>query len=199
MITALLVGGLVLGGPVAQAASSLFDVFVTNDAAHPVPVRDQNVDANGNLKTHEQGIANVNITNGTLSVRSAGIPYQVSGTANLGSGSDGGQNFPIPAGKLLVVQTASAMVLLPPGQTAAATLEILPASGSFTSAQPVPIPLTDQGTNVGGDEIFSGTQPLTAYAPSNPTGINISVGRSGTAGPAVAQLAISGYLIDEPN
>ena len=33
----------------------MLSVFVTNDASHPVPVREQNVDANGNVKVHEQG------------------------------------------------------------------------------------------------------------------------------------------------
>ena len=43
----------------SAAASSMLNVFVTNTAAHPVPVNVTNTDANGNLKVHEQGTADV--------------------------------------------------------------------------------------------------------------------------------------------
>lgn len=49
-------------------ASSLLNVFVTNDSSHPVPAREQNTDANGNIKVHEQGTANVSVTNSSLPV-----------------------------------------------------------------------------------------------------------------------------------
>jgi hypothetical protein len=50
-----LVGATISREPVAQAAGAAFSVFVNNDSNHPVPIREQNVDANGNLKVHEQG------------------------------------------------------------------------------------------------------------------------------------------------
>jgi hypothetical protein len=70
----LLLGSAVLGAtvlrePIAKAASPIASVFVTNDASNPVPVREQNNDANGNIKVHEQGTANVNVTNSGLSVK----------------------------------------------------------------------------------------------------------------------------------
>lgn len=61
-------GATVLREPIANAGQQIANVFVTNDAAHPVPVRDQNVDAGGNLKVHEQGTADVNVTNTSLPV-----------------------------------------------------------------------------------------------------------------------------------
>ncbi|HEY6960603.1 MAG TPA: hypothetical protein VI408_01800, partial [Gaiellaceae bacterium] len=69
----LLLGSTVLGAtvlrePVADAAAPIASVFVSNDASHPVPVREQNLDANGDVKVHEQGTANVNVTNSTLAV-----------------------------------------------------------------------------------------------------------------------------------
>jgi hypothetical protein len=69
----LVLGSTVLGATVLQerlawAAPPLPSVFVANDAASPVPVREQNVDADGNLKVHEQGTADVNVTNGNLNV-----------------------------------------------------------------------------------------------------------------------------------
>jgi hypothetical protein len=53
-----------LGSAVGAQISS---VFVTNDSANPVPVQEQRTDANGNIKVHEQGTANVNV-NGIVSV-----------------------------------------------------------------------------------------------------------------------------------
>jgi hypothetical protein len=71
-IVLLVTSVVVLGGTVFRQqvadASSLLNVFVTNDSSHPVPVREQNVDANGNIKVHEQGTANVNVTNSGLTV-----------------------------------------------------------------------------------------------------------------------------------
>jgi hypothetical protein len=58
LVASVVLGGTVFRQQVAEAASML-SVFVTNDASHPVPVREQNVDANGNVKVHEQGRAAV--------------------------------------------------------------------------------------------------------------------------------------------
>jgi hypothetical protein len=49
-------------------AAQITSVLVTNDAAHPVPIQEQRADAQGNVKVHEQGTANVNVTNSSLSV-----------------------------------------------------------------------------------------------------------------------------------
>jgi hypothetical protein len=62
----LLLGSAVLGAtvfhqPLAEAAAPIASVFVTNDASSPVPIREQDLDANGNIKTHEQGIAKVSV------------------------------------------------------------------------------------------------------------------------------------------
>lgn len=64
----LLLGSVVLAAtvlrePLAKAATPIASVFVTNDSSHPLPVREQNLDANGNIKVHEQGTTNVNVTN----------------------------------------------------------------------------------------------------------------------------------------
>jgi hypothetical protein len=67
LVTSVVLGGTVFRQQVADAASML-NVFVTNDSSHPVPVREQNTDANGNIKVHEQGTANVNVTNNSLTV-----------------------------------------------------------------------------------------------------------------------------------
>ena len=67
--------GVVLGVTVfrtdiAQATGLAQSVTVNNTAGNPVPVRDQNLDGSGNIKVHEQGTANVNVTNNSLTVAS---------------------------------------------------------------------------------------------------------------------------------
>lgn len=67
----LLLGSAVLGAtvfhqPLAEAAAPIASVFVTNDTSSPVPVREQNLDANGNIKTHEQGTADVRVVDSSL-------------------------------------------------------------------------------------------------------------------------------------
>jgi hypothetical protein len=62
--------GIVLGttvfrSEIAQATGLAQSVTVANT---PLPVREQNVDTNGNIKVHEQGTANVNVTNSSLTV-----------------------------------------------------------------------------------------------------------------------------------
>jgi hypothetical protein len=76
-IALLVTSVVVLGGTVFRQqvadASSILSVFVTNDSSHPVPVREQNLDASGNIKVHEQGTANVNVTNSSLSVTAPAV------------------------------------------------------------------------------------------------------------------------------
>jgi hypothetical protein len=66
VVGSVLLGATVLQEPLAQAAAPIASVFVTNDASTPVPVREQNLDANRNIKVHEQGTADVNVTNSSL-------------------------------------------------------------------------------------------------------------------------------------
>ena len=59
-------------------------MFVTNTAANPIPVREQNVDTNGNVKVAQQGTANVreqNVdANGNLKVHEQGtVQAEVTG------------------------------------------------------------------------------------------------------------------------
>lgn len=68
--------GVVLGttvfrNDIAQAtglAPAPSNVVVSNTPAQAVPTREQNLDGSGNIKVHEQGTTNVNVTNSGLSV-----------------------------------------------------------------------------------------------------------------------------------
>lgn len=103
----LIVGvGVVLGATVfrtdiAQATGLAQSVTVSNTASNPVPVREQNLDANGNIKVHEQGTANVNVTNSSLSVAAA-API---------SGGGGGSFVAVPDSPFPVSPTATASAL----------------------------------------------------------------------------------------
>jgi hypothetical protein len=59
---ALGLGSTVLRNPLAEAASPFTNVIVGNTTSNPVPVTEQNVDTNGDLKVHEQGTANTAVT-----------------------------------------------------------------------------------------------------------------------------------------
>jgi hypothetical protein len=76
LVTSVVVLGSTVFRQQVADASSLLNVFVTNDSSHPVPVREQNTDANGNIKVHEQSTANINVTN------TSAIPVHEQGTAN---------------------------------------------------------------------------------------------------------------------
>jgi hypothetical protein len=62
---ALVVAVVLATGSGSAVAAQISSVFVTNDAAHAVPVHANNTDANGNLRVHEQGTASVQ---GTVNV-----------------------------------------------------------------------------------------------------------------------------------
>jgi hypothetical protein len=68
VLGSVLLGATVLREPLAWAAPPMPSVFVANDESSPVPAREQNLDADGNIKVHEQGTADVNVTNTSLPV-----------------------------------------------------------------------------------------------------------------------------------
>jgi hypothetical protein len=83
---------LVASGWGSAVAAQISKVFVTNDSAHPVPVQEQRTDANGNIKVHEQGTANVNVTNGSLNVASP-TPITEGGSSTVTNGT---RDFDVP-------------------------------------------------------------------------------------------------------
>jgi hypothetical protein len=101
----LLLGGTVLREPIAYAAQSLSATIVGP------------LDANGNVKTHEQGTADVNVTNTDLAVHGAvsvSTPSPISSGAREAS-ADGGVSFKLSG---IGTQTASVIsVDMTPGAT----------------------------------------------------------------------------------
>jgi hypothetical protein len=109
----LVLGSTVLGATVLQerlawAAPPLPSVFVANDAASPVPAREQNVDADGNIKVHEQGTSRVRVE-GVPSVKLAEEPFGQAVTLAFHDSGDRTATAPIsvPPGKLLAIEYVS--------------------------------------------------------------------------------------------
>jgi hypothetical protein len=67
VLASTVLGATVLREPLAWAAPPITSVFVTNDESTAIPAREQNLDTHENIKVHEQGTADVNVTN-TVSV-----------------------------------------------------------------------------------------------------------------------------------
>jgi hypothetical protein len=93
----------------SAVAAQITSVFVTNDAAHPVPV-------------HEQGTANVSVGNsptvtigGTPSVQVVPTPFQ-QGVAAQTNGGEQCQDITIPSGKTLEITSFSADIISTPNR-----------------------------------------------------------------------------------
>jgi hypothetical protein len=67
VLVGVVLGATVFRSDIAQATGLAQSVTVNNTPAQAVPVREQNLDG-ANIKVHEQGTANVNVTNSSLSV-----------------------------------------------------------------------------------------------------------------------------------
>ena len=111
VVTGGILGGMVFHDGAASARSLAQAVLVSNTPAQAVPVREQDLDANGNVKVHEQGTASVEVSNGAgkpIPVADvadpARQPYQISGTTQAGDGVPANQTcMSVPTGKLLVI------------------------------------------------------------------------------------------------
>ncbi len=86
-------GALFVGGEWASSAPAV---------QPPLPVQEQNLDADGNVKVHEQGVADVNVTNASLPVAP---PEPITGggsTLGIGCPSSSTQAEPIVASALQI-------------------------------------------------------------------------------------------------
>lgn len=68
VLSGVVLSAAVFRSDIASATGLAQSVTVNNPPAQAVPVREQNRDASGNIKVHEQGTADVNVTNGSLTV-----------------------------------------------------------------------------------------------------------------------------------
>lgn len=192
---ALLAVGIVFGGtelPSPDVTARPTDTpgfFVTNDAAHPVPV-------------HEQGTLDVNVTNGAIPVQvvERRQPLQRDQfTDHFGTERFRSFHVEVPAGKLLVVETVSVSAVVESGQKARASV----------SFQGGPVSPDDLGVanhmltlervdGFGPGDVFATTRSITGYAGGD-QGVIISVERNSATGPGGrVEFSLSGYLVDMP-
>jgi len=187
---ALLLGGVLFGGPGAHAAGALLNVFVSNDAAHPVPVAGSVAVSNTSEKpvpvTGDVGVS------GSVSVADDREPFEIRvDLTDAGATTDSG-SFQVPAGKRLVVEFISARVNVPSGQT-----PLLSANAS-TGALGFPVPVELQGVGNGNAFHAGATRVLDFAAPGSYYSITLE--RQLPAGGAVTGdgggfVYVSGYLI----
>ncbi|WP_182378937.1 hypothetical protein [Nocardioides sp. WS12] len=187
---AVILGGVLFGGPGAHAAGAILNVFITNDAAHPVPVSGSvavnNTGANAVPVTGDVGVS------GSVSVADDREPFETRvNLTDAGTTLDTG-NFQVPAGKRLVVEFISASVNVPSGQT-----PLLSANAS-TGGLGFPIPVALQGVG-NGNAFYNGATPVLDFADPGSYYV-ISLERQLPAGGAVTgdgggYVYVSGYLI----
>ena len=175
------------------------------------------LDAQGNVKVHEQGTASVNVANfpstqqvvgsvgidangnGIQEVNSVAVrPFSRSGFAAFGAGNPGAFNaeadlFTVPAGERVVLTYVSVRVVIPGGEHAVVSLSN--ASFGETLGQ---IPLTDAGAfNVSGtSEVLTGAGLANiVYDPGDHIVVHAfrSEGDGDNIGQVVA--AVTGYTV----
>src|SRR6266702_3236802 len=180
------IGAMVFQGQAARAASSILSVFVTNSPTHPVPVQEQNLDSNGNIKVHEQGTAQVNVAN-----MPGSQPFMKNETIVL----DSGQVFvskcdSVPATKTFAMEYADLRTNgIASGEVVSVTLDA--STGGAFVAHPLPLQVT-----AGDVPMFS--SPVKLYADPG-SGFCISIHREAsgdTAETIRADYSVSGYLIN---
>jgi len=146
---------------------------------------------------HFAGVASVGLTSLVLvlgGVRPALAekvtePHQESKNANF-TAPFFNFSIDVPAGKRLTIESASARVVLPPGQRARAVV-----SGNFpTGVGTQHLTLEFQGTFDGAD-VYTTTQPVRLYV--SEIGGSFSVVRNGT-GTVFAEVSFVGFLEDVP-
>ncbi|MFL6157935.1 MAG: hypothetical protein ACJ72D_17725 [Marmoricola sp.] len=184
----LILGGVLVGSflvPPTYAAtkSAISNVFITNTAAHPVPV-------SGSLAV-TNGPANPVPISGQVNVADDRQPFQTRVFYHLDDGQYFDEtSFDVPAGKRLVVEFISAEARVPTGQT--------PVIGANTygGAVGIPIALEQQGPVDSGSVLFTGTHQVLEFAPTGSYSFLVERGNSaGTApGKSDGSIYVSGYL-----
>jgi hypothetical protein len=176
-VALLLVGATVLGAtvlrePIASAAPAILQVFVTNDAANPVPV-------------HEQGTANVLDVAARHAVRGRAL-FVIPDP----SPSQNAILYTVPAGKRLVIEYLSAIVT---GASDVPLVEV----GAQLSAGDAPLPMTYSGqAGLVPNPRYVASEQVRLYADAGENILASASRSSGTSGDVLVEVEFDGYLID---
>jgi hypothetical protein len=98
-------GATVFRTDIAQATGLAQAVTVDNTAANPVPVREQNLDG-GNIRVHEEGTADVHVTNTSLAVTPAAPITGGGGLSGAATGSSSSVDPPATASALSITMSS---------------------------------------------------------------------------------------------
>lgn len=157
----------VFGGDLASLVEKIPSMFVTNDDAHAVPVRDLN----------DPG-------------RHA---FAFFTTETIDEGAGGHTiSFQVPEGKRLVVDSLGTHAALPGGQTLTHVAVRTEVNGTIYFHVLGP---TFQGTVSGGRSIFVGSQQTTFFADGGTT-VQITAVRTANTGEGTFSPTLAGHLID---
>jgi hypothetical protein len=182
---------LVTGWGSAMAAQ-VTSVLITNTGtSQAVPV-------------HEQGTASVTVTNTVPTKASDNPAFQPAEeteafTLTPGATGGGGTVYTVPAGKRLVIETASVVAQLPTTQRAIANLLINLAGATGHTGPGIGVfmfPMELQFDN-GTTALSAGTLGSHMYADAGTT-VDVSVGRSDGTGTGTFTVAVAGYLVNTP-
>jgi hypothetical protein len=183
-----------LGVIAAASVSLLISAGVAGSGPPPMPVLEQNNDASGNIRVHEQG---------TATVRSADNParqpfHQVLQIDVNGGAVGGKADFTAPAGKRLVIEYVSASGNTPVGEGVDLDLLDGPTASDVDATQDATLRAVSY-PNAGGEvALFSVSEPVGIYvAPGNHVFVLLGrTGGNGVAGPVFSQISIFGHLVD---
>jgi hypothetical protein len=197
VVVVALVGG-VLGG-------TLFGGPVLSAAAHVQDVLEQNLDASGFIRVHEQGTAHVAVTNfpASQNVTVTNLPSTqnvvLTGHEPFAAGESitaqtipngdvsGEHTFIVPAGKRLVIEYVNATMILPGGQNPFVLFIDAERNGTTFRYRLTPKPLAVNG-------YFSVEQAVTINADAG-TAVRVVASRfPQTAGDGSFVYAVSGHL-----
>lgn len=189
-VLAVVGAGVVLAAAVptfADAAQKFQQVVVANEDSDPVPVAEQNLDADGNIKVHEQG---------TVAIREVREPFQRSSRFDNWGGKEfrSFSGISLPEGKLLIIEKVSFRMAVEPGQRVHARVSFQGADLPGT----VYVPMQFQGT-FGGKDVYVGAETITAYAAGTAAPVLASAVRSSASGNGGAvEFSLIGYFVESP-
>jgi hypothetical protein len=177
-----IVGATVFRTDIAQATGLAQSVTVDNTSANPVPVREQNLDGNGNVKVREQGTVRVDAA--STPARDAFERELVIHTLD--------ECFTVPTRVRLVIQEVSGTALVDTGESSGWVIQV--AFGSNPNVHFYFTPDTRLPGEGPGFEQLLFSEPTTIYADGGSTFCALDY----NGDQVTSTVAIAGYTVPMP-
>lgn len=165
----------------------------------PIQVMEYNVDADGNIAVHEQGVVAIEFADEMGKQRvswACGTPFNVS--SYMASCLDGGEVWTVPEGKVLVIETISVNLTITPGELA--EVDITTQLDGEETVTFIPMHYIGQST-AGPWDRYSALYSVKLYSEydddGNPRDTPLFTVRKDNTTGGFIQGSISGYLIDD--